>query len=53
MLNDVDFEETVAAELRQTTSILHQIVSLNEDKHLTQAPDIQSDECYDYKLIKE
>ena len=49
---NMDFEETIAAELRQTTTILQQIVNMVDEKSLIHPPNIDSEKDYDYELLK-
>ncbi len=51
--DNIDFEETISAELRQTTSVLQQIMNMVDDKSLIQAPNIESEKDFDYELLKE
>ena len=51
--DNIDFEETISAELRQTTSVLQQIMNMVDDKSLIQAPNIESKKDFDYELLKE
>ena len=53
MPENLDFEESVAVELRQTIYLLEQINNFNDDKCLTPAPNVQVDDNFNYKLIKE
>jgi len=53
MPENLDFEESVAVELRQTIYLLEQINNFNDDKCLTPAPNVQVDDNFNYKLIKD